>query len=186
MPQDQPTILLVEDDELIRDFTLTVLAEAGYTTAVVYHHDAVRGALRRTPADLILADSAGAGPGDVWPALDTVRSAAGTVPVLIFSAHNPDRFAGYARRGFAGWSPSRSLSSRCWTRCAPRCCWGERRCSPIDSLPKDERGQPKGWLLLLLDGEYPRPGGRDSEGGATVGERDGMAGIEVVGEAGSW
>ena len=102
MPQRQPTILLVEDDELVRDFTLTVLADAGYTTAVVYHHDAVPGALRRTPADLILADSAGAGAGDVWPALDTVRSAAGTVPVLIFSAHNPDRFAGYAKRGFAG------------------------------------------------------------------------------------
>ncbi len=102
MPQRQPTILLVEDDELVRDFTLTVLAEAGYTTAGVYHHDVVPGALRRAPADLILADSAGAGLGDVWPALDTVRSAAGTVPVLIFSAHNPDRFSGYDQRGFAG------------------------------------------------------------------------------------
>jgi CheY-like chemotaxis protein len=102
MSQRQQTILLVEDDELIRDFTLNVLADAGYTTAVVYHPDAVPGALRRAPADLILADSSGAGLGDVWPALDAVRSAAGATPVLIFSAHNPERFAGYDLRGFVG------------------------------------------------------------------------------------
>ena len=102
MPEQQPTILLVEDDPLVRELTIEALTDAGYVATAVYHPDAVPWALRETPATLILADSAGAGSGDVWPALDAVRVAAGATPVLIFSAHPPARFVGYARRGFAG------------------------------------------------------------------------------------
>jgi DNA-binding NtrC family response regulator len=102
MSQRQSTILLVEDDPLVRDLILDVLAGAGYATNVVYHHSAVRGALSEAPADLILSDSGGVWPGDVWEALDEVRVVAGATPVLIVSGHTPTRFAGYAERGFAG------------------------------------------------------------------------------------
>ncbi len=102
MSQPRPTILVVEDDPLIRDLTLDILTDAGYATNVVYHHSAVRRALAETPADLVLSDSGGVWPGDVWAALDDVRAAAGSTPVVICSGHPPARFAGYAARGFAG------------------------------------------------------------------------------------
>ena len=102
MQQHRPAILLVEDDPLVRDLALDILADAGYAPSVVYHHSAVRRALAETPADLIISDSGGVWPGDLWEALDDVREAAGATPVLIFSGHPPARFAGHTERGFAG------------------------------------------------------------------------------------
>ena len=102
MTSRPPTVLIVEDDPLVRELVRDILAEVDCTPRFVFHPDAVSRALATAPVDLILADSAGAGVGDVWPALNAVRDAAGAIPVLIFSAHPPARFADYRERGFAG------------------------------------------------------------------------------------
>ena len=103
-PHPAPAILVVDDDADIRAITAEVLRDAGYRAAMAATHAAAHTALRATRFALVLADTAVAGAlvQEQWEALAALRAAAGAVPVVIFTAHPPARFADHAARGFAG------------------------------------------------------------------------------------
>jgi DNA-binding response OmpR family regulator len=102
VPHRRASILIIDDDQAIRDLAYQALHDEGYRAVrLASHAEAVRH-LAAFRFDLILVDCAGAGQADPWPALEAVRAEAGETPVLIFSAHYPSVFAGYAERGFAG------------------------------------------------------------------------------------
>jgi DNA-binding response OmpR family regulator len=99
-----PAILVVEDDPDIRAMTCEVLRQVGYRVVPVATHEAAHAALHATRVALVLADTADAGTSahDHWATLDALRAAAVPAPVVIFTAHSPERFADHAARGFAG------------------------------------------------------------------------------------
>lgn len=103
-----PTILVVEDDPSIAQLTSDTLGDEGYRVLTADTVEAARALLTAFRCGLVLSDTVGAlSPDDAtfWGGLETIRDAAHGAPVVIFSAHNPDRFAGYHRRGFAGLLP---------------------------------------------------------------------------------
>ena len=102
MPYHRASILVIDGDLSIRDMAGEAMRDEGYrAVTLATHTDAVRH-LVAFRFDLILADSAGAGVADPWAGLEEVKDAAGDTPVVIFSAHDPQVFAGYAEHGFAG------------------------------------------------------------------------------------
>jgi two-component system, OmpR family, response regulator MprA len=102
VPHRRASILIIDDDPAIRDLANQALQDEGYRAITLASHaEAVRH-LAAFRFNLVLADTAGAAKTDAWSALEEVRAAAGETPVLIFSAHHPSVFTGYAERGFAG------------------------------------------------------------------------------------
>jgi two-component system response regulator GlrR len=102
VPYHRASILVIDDDPAILDLAAEALRDEGYRAVTLARHaEAVRH-LAAFRFGVILADSAGAGAADPWTELEAVKTAAGDTPVLIFSAHHPSAFAGYAERGFAG------------------------------------------------------------------------------------
>jgi CheY-like chemotaxis protein len=102
MPYHRASILVIDDDLAIRDMTAEALHDEGYRTVTLAGHAEAVQHLAAFRFRLVLADSAGAGVQDPWPALEAVKDAAGDTPVIIFSAHRPEHFAGFHERGFAG------------------------------------------------------------------------------------
>lgn len=98
------TILVVEDDPDIRQLTAETLREEGCRVVAVERHSQALELLSTFRFGLVLADSEGVVP-DPWAGLETVRDAAWPSSVVIYSAHSPERFAGYGERGFAGLLP---------------------------------------------------------------------------------
>lgn len=96
------TIMVVEDDQDIRELTAAALRDEGYRVVAVEHHADALTQLGAFRFGLILADSEG-GIGDPWARLLELREAAGQAPVVIYSAHRAEMFADYAERGFAGF-----------------------------------------------------------------------------------
>ena len=100
------TILLVEDEPAIATLVQEALREAGHRVVVAPTLDDALTALTGVRYALILADTAGDDRvvcGDPWATLDELRRAAGSAPVVIFTAHQPSLFANWPARGFAGF-----------------------------------------------------------------------------------
>jgi two-component system, OmpR family, response regulator MprA len=99
-------ILVVEDDPDIRELVRETLRDEGFRVVAATNHTDALVALTAMRFGLILTDTAGGSAvasGDLWDDLDRLRAAAGDTPTLIFSAHDPTAFDGYAARGFAGF-----------------------------------------------------------------------------------
>jgi CheY-like chemotaxis protein len=97
----------VEDDGGIRNLVREALGEEGYRIVAASTHADALAALRAARFALVLADPVSPldTDPDRWSSLECLRAASGDTPVVIFSAHNPDAFEGYAARGFAGLLP---------------------------------------------------------------------------------
>ena len=102
MPHRRVSILIIDDDQAIRDLAFEALRDEDYRAVTLASHAEALQHLAAFRFGLILADSPGATEVDPWPMLEAVKAAAGDTPVILFSAHRPDRFAGYTERGFAG------------------------------------------------------------------------------------
>lgn len=102
------TILVVEDDPAIGEVVRDLLRDAGVRVVTATTHADALTALSAVQFALVLADTAGGSvvaSDDPWGDLDAIRRAARNTPTVIFSAHDPATFAGYATRGFAGFMP---------------------------------------------------------------------------------
>ena len=131
MPHRQATILVIDDDAVIREVVCETLRQEGYRAVTAASHAEALRHLAAFRYALILADTEGATTRDPWPSLEAVRAAAAGTPVFIFSAHLPRSFAGYAERGFAGViskpfdldellaTLSKALSGRQWPTVPP-------------------------------------------------------------------
>jgi DNA-binding NtrC family response regulator len=102
VPHRRISVLIIDDEPAILDLAYETLRDEGYRAVTIASHGAALQHLTAFRFGLILADSPGALEADPWPTLEAVKAAAGDTPVIIFSAHRADRFAGYAERGFAG------------------------------------------------------------------------------------
>ena len=105
-PTPHLTILVVEDDPAIGEVVRDMLRDEGVRVVTATTHADALTALSAVQFALVLADTAGGSvvaSDDPWGDLDAIRRAAGAAPTVIFSAHNPGTFAGYAARGFAGF-----------------------------------------------------------------------------------
>jgi DNA-binding response OmpR family regulator len=102
----RPTILIAEDDEAIAAIAREVLAGEGYRVRVAPTHADALAALAAGRHTLVLGDTEGRPVADDdpahWRSVEELRAAAGGTPVVIFSAHGPNAFAGWRERGFAG------------------------------------------------------------------------------------
>ncbi len=94
--------MVVEDHPDIRELTVAALRDEGYLVVAVAEYSEAITHLAAFRFGLILADSAGV-VTEPWRSLEALRNAAGLTPVVIYTAHSPARFAGYAERGFAGF-----------------------------------------------------------------------------------
>ena len=99
------TVLVVDDDAVIRAVVHEVLQAEGYRVAGAATVEQALDALTHTRFGLVLADArlAGGGqrPTDRWAVLERLRAAAGSTPVVIFTAAGQQEFADYRARGFA-------------------------------------------------------------------------------------
>jgi DNA-binding NtrC family response regulator len=102
VPHRRASILIIDDDQAIRDLAFEALRDEGYRAVTLASHAEALQHLAAFRFGLILADSPGALEADPWPILEAVKAAAGDSPVIIFSAHRADHFADYRARGFAG------------------------------------------------------------------------------------
>lgn len=103
-----PTILVVDDDPALRQSVRDALRDEGFRIVAATTHADALAALSAVRFALILSDSTGGAvvaSDDPWGDLDAIRRAARNTPTVIFSAHDPATFAGYATRGFAGFIP---------------------------------------------------------------------------------
>ena len=97
-------ILVVDDDPIILETLQECLYDEGYRVATALSVDAALPLLRADRYSLVLTDALVQlrdDRPDYWAAIEQIRSAAGTSPVAILSAHTADRFAGFEARGFA-------------------------------------------------------------------------------------
>lgn len=105
MPDLCRPILVIDDDIAIQDLALDVLRDEGFRVVGAQSHEEALATLAERRFALVLADTAGAhaaGDPGRWQVLEACRDAAGGAPVIIFSAHHPETFAGYEARGFVG------------------------------------------------------------------------------------
>ena len=103
-----PVILVLDDDDAIRVVAQETLTDAGYHVVAAASAEEARRALAAVRFDLVLTDTVGPSPATdpaFWAGLAALLKAAGDTPVVIFSAHNPERFDGHRERGFAGLLP---------------------------------------------------------------------------------
>lgn len=100
------SLLVIDDEQPILELLGEALTEEGLRVTQAADLAEAVAALDRDRFDLILADSlAGFDSGfalDQWPALETIKTHAGTSRVIIFSAHPQRHFTGWQARGFAG------------------------------------------------------------------------------------
>ncbi len=98
------TLLVVEDDPAIAEVTRLCLQEEGYRVAVATTFAQAVEALTHTRFALVLADTLGATAAqpdtERWALLEQLRVLAGYTPVVLFTAHRAQDFAGFAARGF--------------------------------------------------------------------------------------
>ncbi len=97
------TVLLVEDDAVIREIVTAILTGAGYRVTTVACVASARDALAATPFDVVLTDAFVAptpGKTDYWRALDVVAAHAGTARLIIFTAYRERDFPGFRGHGF--------------------------------------------------------------------------------------
>ena len=97
-------LLVVEDDPAIAEVARLCLQEEGYRVAVATTFAQAVEALTHTRFALVLADTLGATAArpdtERWVLLEQLRVVAGYTPVVIFTAHRAQDFAGFAARGF--------------------------------------------------------------------------------------
>ena len=99
------TILVIEDDPDISAIVVEILRDEGFRVVASDRHLDALDLLADRRFALILSDSAGRSVvtnDQRWADLDAVRRAAVGSPTIIFTAHTPSAFDGYAERGFAG------------------------------------------------------------------------------------
>lgn len=104
----RPTVLVVEDDEAIREMVTECLRDEGHRVIAAGGLDAALAALATARIDAIITDADLAGGGDapdLWHAPERLRAAAPGVPIVISSAYPPHVFADHRARGFAGTLP---------------------------------------------------------------------------------
>ncbi|HEY8600489.1 MAG TPA: response regulator [Thermomicrobiales bacterium] len=106
-PARPHTLLVVDDERPILDLLGEALTEEGLRVTLAADLPAAVAALGHDRFDLILADSLAEFDSDFaldqWPALETIKTRAGTSRVVIFSAHPQRHFARWQARGFAGF-----------------------------------------------------------------------------------
>ena len=106
-PTASPTggrILLVEDDADIAQVVQEVLAPAGYRVVTAPTLAAATLLLRQQPIALVLVDGLSHLPEAAFANAMTVRSLAGSIPVVLFTAH-PVAPAAMYQAGFAAHLP---------------------------------------------------------------------------------
>ncbi len=96
-----PTILVVDDEETIVELLRELLVEEGYLVTTATSTAATLPLVRGGHFDLILSDTMGSRPPDLFAWLGELRSAT-TDRVLIFSAYPPTSFSGWQEKGYAG------------------------------------------------------------------------------------
>ena len=104
--QGRGTILVADDDPDILSLVEESLGDEGYAVAAASSGDDAIAALAGAPFILVVSDAFATLTGgglDYWTTLERIRGAAGTTPVIIFSAHTPSAFASFAERGFAAF-----------------------------------------------------------------------------------
>jgi len=97
------TVLLVEDDAVLREIVTAILTWAGYRVTTAVCAASARAALAATPFDVILTDALVAptpGRTDYWRALDLVAAHAGTARLIIFTAHRERDFPDFRGHGY--------------------------------------------------------------------------------------
>ena len=100
------TILVAADDLDIAEVLREALACEGYRVLVASSVATARDILAAFRVDLVVTDafppdSGGDRWSPLWPLVDAARG----VPLLLCSAHNPTRYAGFADHGFAASLP---------------------------------------------------------------------------------
>lgn len=110
MPHNDPLpyrLLVVDDEQPIRDLLGELLVEEGMCPALVADLPGALAALERERFDLILADPladfSADHPVDHWSTLEALQARARTTPIVIFSAHAAGLFPNLQARGFAGF-----------------------------------------------------------------------------------
>lgn len=102
-----PTLLVIDDEPPILDLLSEALGEEGFLVSTAADLPAALTALDDQPFDLVLADSLASFDDvtglDCWTALEAILGRAGQAQAVIFSAHPERYFAGWHRRGFAGF-----------------------------------------------------------------------------------
>ena len=104
--QPHGTVLVVDDDPDILSLVEESLSDEGYAVAAASSGDAAIAALASASFVLVVSDAFATLTGsglDYWTTLERIRTAAGTAPVIIFSAHSPSAFASFAERGFTAF-----------------------------------------------------------------------------------
>ncbi len=98
---DARRILLIDDDEALRELVSEVLSEEGYAVETAGSIPTAHALLDRASYDLILSDTISADMGNSWLWLEQLRQST-TIPILIFSAYDASRFNHWQERGYAG------------------------------------------------------------------------------------
>ncbi len=94
-------ILLIDDDDAIRELTSEVLSDEGYVVETADSIPAAHALLGQASYDLILSDTISSEMGNSWLWLEQLRQST-SVSILIFSAHDASRFNHWQERGYAG------------------------------------------------------------------------------------
>ncbi len=98
------TLLLVEDNPILREVVATVLTGAGYRVTTAVSAERAFAALEVSRFDLILTDALvafSAGEIDYWRGLDALAARAGAARLVILTAHQEREFHDFLRHGFA-------------------------------------------------------------------------------------
>ena len=102
-PDNQSSILIVEDDEITAELERKVLKRAGMKVHVVHFVRDALEVLQHHRFDAILLDF-NLPDGDVWGIVDIADQAVPRIPVIIVTAHGNERIASEAlRRGIADY-----------------------------------------------------------------------------------
>jgi DNA-binding response OmpR family regulator len=91
LPSSKPRVLLVEDDEALRELVTEILETEGYAVlGAASSHEAV-GILHALKVDLVITDGYGGASGSVLASAGDVQRHAGSTPVALFTAHRVSR-----------------------------------------------------------------------------------------------
>jgi excisionase family DNA binding protein len=100
-----PVVLVVDDDERIREYMRVNLEMEGYTVREAAGADAALAAIEDGPPDLVLLDVVMPGV-DGWQMLQRMQERHGSIPVIMFSGQidetSANRAEEHGARGFVG------------------------------------------------------------------------------------